>query len=596
MRDMLDRKRNEVQALGTGKLQGFYRDYFPHIWDDPAKAAEFIHAFYKRNLEGSKAFLKQRAIPTIQDGLSFGLKLASDNPVDLVLRKLHEMDKYITAHHMMQDSQDAGLIQFVEANQDLPAGHRFIDDPIARVYADPAAVRAENNLRAARDAGQQWLGPGEEPEGAATIAGRYAAPEPVASVFNNYLSPGLREKSGLFRAVLGVSNILNQAQLGFSAFHLMFTSAEAAYSRYALGVHQIAHGQVLKGLGTAATSPLAPVMNIVRGDKVLKEWYKPGSQGAELARLVDAVVSAGGRARMDGYYRTNMSDQMMDALRAGNLPGAIWRAPFAAIETAAKPIMDYIVPRQKLGVFADMARSEFSRLPENATAKDAQAALSRAWDSVDNRMGQMVYSNLFWHRVVKDLGMVSVRSMGWNLGTIREGLGGLKDLGGFARDAATPGKKADLSYRASYVVGAPMLMALAGSVAYGLMHNGAAPPTVKDAFFPTNGDGDRYNVPGYAKDAYEWTHDPLRTAGNKLNPLFGLVKEMVTNKDYYGHEIANADDPFMQRVLDRAKHAATAFEPFAAKELLHGDDTRKRGQALPFIGITRAPASLDRDE
>ena len=631
--EVLTDRRKQVQALGTGKLQGFYENYFPHIWDDPAKAAEVVSAFFKANLEGSKAFLKERAVPTIQDGLNAGLKLASDNPVELVLRKVHEMDKYITAHHMMSDSQDAGLLHLVEANQELPAGFRFIEDPIARVWGQEEA-RTENQLKIARDAGQQWIGgdggvtgganpaggvgsqghldpsyqgkpvsdPGavagsglEEPAGLPVIAGRFAAPEPVARVFNNYLSPGLRERSGIFRAVLGVSNVLNQAQLGFSAFHLMFTSAEAAYSRFSLGIHQAAHGQIGAGLKTSLSTPLAPFTNIINGDKVLKEWYKPGSQGAEMGRIVDAVLKAGGRARMDGYYRTNMVEGMMKALRAGNLPGAVWRAPFAAVETAAKPIMEYIVPRQKLGVFADMARTEFGRLPENATAKDAQAAISRAWDSVDNRMGQMVYSNLFWHRVAKDIGMVSVRSMGWNLGTIREGLGGAKDLAGYAKDVLTPGKKADMSYRASYVVGAPMLMAAVGSIAYGLMHNGAPPPTVKDAFFPTNADGDRYNIPGYGKDVYEWSHDPLKTAKAKVNPLFPLVQQMVTNKDYFGHEIASVDDPLMQRVLDRSRHVAKAFQPFGAQKLLSDDASSTADKVLPFFGITRAPKSLDEE-
>jgi hypothetical protein len=42
-------------------------------------------------------------------------------------------------------------------------------------------------------------------------------------------------------------------------------------------------------------------------------------------------------------------------------------------------------------------------------------------------MGQLVYDNLFWNRTVKDLSMASVRSVGWNIGDIRELPGGVKD-------------------------------------------------------------------------------------------------------------------------------------------------------------------------
>jgi hypothetical protein len=66
------------------------------------------------------------------------------------------------------------------------------------------------------------------------------------------------------------------------------------------------------------------------------------------------------------------------------------------------------------------------RLGDDATPQQIREAVQRAWDSVDNRMGQLVYDNLFWNRAVKDLAMASVRSVGWNLGSVREMGGGVK--------------------------------------------------------------------------------------------------------------------------------------------------------------------------
>jgi hypothetical protein len=73
------------------------------------------------------------------------------------------------------------------------------------------------------------------------IFGYWVAPEPVARIVNNYFSPGLREQSALFRGYLNLGNNMNQFQLGWSAFHLGFTSMDAATSGMALGIYQIGH-------------------------------------------------------------------------------------------------------------------------------------------------------------------------------------------------------------------------------------------------------------------------------------------------------------------------------------------------------------------
>lgn len=56
--------------------------------------------------------------------------------------------------------------------------------------------------------------------------------------------------------------------------------------------------------------------------------------------------------------------------------------------------------------------------------EDVRAALGRAWDSVANRLGQLVYDNLFWNKVLKDLAMGAVRSVGWDVALPREVPGG----------------------------------------------------------------------------------------------------------------------------------------------------------------------------
>jgi glycosyltransferase involved in cell wall biosynthesis len=97
------------------------------------------------------------------------------------------------------------------------------------------------------------------------------------------------------------------------------------------------------------------------------------------------------------------------------------------LETMSAPLMEYYVPRAKLGVFYGMAE-DWLKLHPTANPTELRAAMQRIWDSVDNRMGEMVYDNLFWDKTTKDIAYMTTRAVGWNLGTVREIFGGMADL------------------------------------------------------------------------------------------------------------------------------------------------------------------------
>jgi hypothetical protein len=109
---MLDQRRQEVQALGEGALKGFYQNYFPHIFERPEQAGKFVESFFsgKRSMEGPKSFLKHCEFPTFREALDAGLKPVSDNPVDLVMMKAREMDRYLLAHAVLRDLADNGIL------------------------------------------------------------------------------------------------------------------------------------------------------------------------------------------------------------------------------------------------------------------------------------------------------------------------------------------------------------------------------------------------------------------------------------------------------------------------------------------------------
>jgi len=296
------------------------------------------------------------------------------------------------------------------------------------------------------------------------------------------------------------------------------------------------------------------------------------------------------------------------SLRSGaTLASVPFRAAYnglgAIIQAASYPILEHIVPRQKLGVFADLAKSELAKLPPGATPDVVREAMSKAWDSVENRMGQMTYDNLMWSRVTKDIAMISTRSVGWNLGTIRELGGGVIDLAKAAdntRLSERIGAVAE-SHRAAYAIALPAVVALHGAVLQYLM-TGKAPESTKDYFFPRTGhlnpDGteERVQLPSYMRDVYAYGEHPYETIKHKLHPLVSVIADMLENKDFRNNEIRNPDDPLVVQLGQEARYIAAQFKPMGVSNM---QAARDRGepvaeQAGAFVGVTPAPRDRTR--
>lgn len=445
---------------------------------------------------------------------------------------------------------------------------------------------------------------GEVAHGGLLKMGAYHAPEPVATVINNYLSPGLRGNAA-FDAYMRAGNVMNQAQLGLSAFHGGMVSLDATVSKAALGVEQVLRGHPIAGAASlikAAIPGYVPIETLMRGNKVLNEYLKPGTQGGDFAKIVDGLVAGGGRVRMDKFYKNSSVESFFNAIKARSPLAAAWHAPWAALEAQAKPLMESFVPRVKLGVFADMARLELSRLPEGADRDQVREAMARVWDSVDNREGQLVYDNLFWNKAAKDVAMASTRAVGWNLGTIRELGGGLADTLRAPINAAQ-GKPLPHPRRALFVGALVGTVALYGAYLQYMM-TGQGPKELKDYFYPRTGrtgpDGnqERVQLPSYMKDLISYAKHPYETVKHKLHPLLASTADMLENKDFYGDEIRNPNDTYVKQLKQASEYVAKAFIPFSARGLM---EERKRGQSTTaqagaFVGVTPAPRSAVNSE
>ncbi|MCL6102210.1 MAG: strawberry notch family protein [Bacteroidetes bacterium] len=572
LRTYYDKTRDNVRDLGTGKLEQFNENYMAHFYENEGRVSEKFYAKSKTPLEGPKGFLRQRTYDTLKDAMDHGLIPISYNPVVMAMMKIREMERYVMAHKTLNELKDTKYISYYKIGTKPPEGWTMIDDKVSRVMIPK--------------------------EGGLIHVGNWYALDGAADIFNRFLSKGLRGNQ-LYNLWRGLGNLITQFQLGFSFFHLGFTSLDASISKLGMGAGLVYHGKPLEGLKHIALSPFAPITNIIQGDRLQKAWYGNPST-PEMQEIAKFMEIAGGRAKMDDMYREKWGQKIIDNWKKNRYISALGEIPLAIVEKSNWLVLEYIVPKQKMGVFVDMARREIMLHP-NDTPEERRRRLQYNWNSVDNRMGQLAYDNLFWNKTLKDIAFGTIRSVGWNLGTIREVGGAPIEAGHIILDALH-GKTTKDTNKVEYVLGMIGMGMLTGAI-FMYLRTGKRPETMKDYFFPQdggvdkNGDPTRVSMPSYLKDIYhyfnDFPHGLLNTAKNKLSPLFGIIVQIATNKDYFGTKIYNEDDPIFQQGKDLLWYLFGQFKPFGISNAQKNESKKFIDKALPFIGITPAPYDLN---
>lgn len=779
----------EVRRLAPTAMQHLIQNYFPHIWekaDLPAVRALMAEVSARAPLHGAKGFLKQRSISFIHEGLMRGLKPISDNPVDVVLAKMHQMDKFIMAERSLQEAEASGMRKYLPLGRKLPDGWVMVKDPAFTVHLPPVLTVKEafdagvrkglldfiqkmgfRHERVASLGADKWgvfyqgsggqlksrfggpdfvithevghglderyglwnymavnptlraelldlamlrAGKGTVPAGfkkylqkpeeqmanmvhayvhapelmervaphvkaafadfirahpeledlneikptlelataqselplaGPVLAGHYIMPAGPAAVLTNYLSPGL-QRFLPYRTLRAASNILNSAQLGLSGFHVGFTSLDAAISSVAVGLQQVLRGDVGKGLVRLGTAGAAPLTNYFTGKAVQERMVRPGTKGVrvldfpsvgipgvkvpfpasmetKLSQVAQLAVRGGLRATVDPFWQTQITRNLVRAFHEGGVKGyagTVLRAPFAAVEQAMRPIAEYLVPRQKLGVFAQLAHAEMDRLGPGASLNQVRDAMAKAADTTEDRMGQMTYDNLFYNRAVKDVALLAFRAYGWQLGKYRASFGAVGDWMKFAYGAAEKGlahvtgnasktPALEMTNRMLYPVAlVATTAALGGALNY--LWTGEKPKELRDYLFPRNGELDvhgrpqRVALPTYMKDlASDWKDFPeVKKMGasfyHKLNPMVAMTVDMLRNRDFYDTEVYHPDDPVGQKAKDLVMFAAKNATPFSVTgyQKMAEANSPELQRLLPFIGIVPAKTSV----
>lgn len=608
------RKRAEY-ILPEDARPNFIRDYYSHLWKEkPQQVEDTLNTM--RSRQGSSRSFKARTIPTIAEGIQAGLTPRIENPIENTMAYARNMSKFLATHDMQNELKDLGYMKFYAPGK-APAGWKPVDGILTEktgAYMTPAKEGAE----------ETFVPKGSNTGEAIPMTPRGApmklhAPADVTRVYNNFISKGFESGEGapIWAGARMASNAMTGLKLGLSAYHLSTMANEGIVSEIARGLQAASRGRLLTGAKAIAGAPLAPVRTALRGKRMGDELLNVKTPDSLSTKVNDAFVRSGGRVRMDPFYQSHGGGTFYQAIRKGtfgrelkDLANRVYQGPMLdkakatieagakAIQLAASPIFEMYVPAMKRGAFASNMEDWLKANP-GATQEQIDRQAISLQDSIDNRFGEVVQDNLFWKRGMKQMAQILLLSPTWDLGTVREIGGGLKDA---IPSLGKIGSKEGISKRTAYVA------ALAGWVA--VMNSAAQylktgkPPQGRDFMaYRTGGTQqvgkqtvpERGMVPGYQKDVYafgyDFPHHVIPEAINKLNPALSTTIDLGQNKDYRGLPITKPegapDMPGQPTLLD---FLMDQFMPIS----LGSFEQRKKGTNISVpeqaLGVRQAPA------
>lgn len=629
----LDARTAEIAKLDpSGGLKTLIDNYFPHFYEDSARAGKLFQDFRsKRPLGGDKGFLKERKYPTLKEAMATGLKPISDNPVDFVMFKIAQMDKYIGMLKLAKDLADRKLIYPVNEEAPTPPGFNLIDDPGVQ-----KALRAQMDSYPKQYAGHKLY-----------------VPEMIARDINNYLTPAL-DRFGAWRAFRQLENTMVALKLGWSAFHAGFTTIDNSVMHTDIALRQLANGHPLEFLKTLAGVVSAPY----EGGRIAKNWRGELARGQksidpDTHAILMALEKGGARLGMSSTEFNDALPQLVkrwrqrglgkgdNAIGGREVPGGQTIKDVGTLlksigEASSYLIHKKLVPAQKMSARVMLLKHELDRFSEALGKKHGDYAgtidemhpdtlteiAGYVVDLVDFRLGQMAYDNRFWNKAVLQAAQTVLMAPGWQAGTLQTVFGGAKGLKNlthpteFRAPLDKAGTKKGTYDRFDLRLSNMITLALVVGVGGGLWQwlvNGIFPKG-RDWFLPRTGeknpDGSdtRLQPPSYWQDHYKlgnaaWAllgnADPSKLGemvGHKMNPLFSELIDTLENKDYFGNQVFNPKDPAYKRAADVAKHVAEGFLPLSVSNNDKLADASPIRKAAAFVGFAPASAANSRSD
>lgn len=570
-----------------GSKAGYIEDYFPHIWERK-QGQQPIQERFTQSI-GPTDFQHTRTIDLIERGIAAGYKLKSSNPAVIVRERLLAGADMRMRMELLNNMQSMGMA--------------------TKVTATP-------NAEALRNQGWQEINaPDRE---------RWMLAPDVQTLWKNGVEArGLWSNENLagdaFRGWMTFKSLWVPIRLSLSAFHPLHVTHINFSTNMARAVDQMMVGDM-----AGAIKSFGEGFNLKQtyGKDMREQWLLgEGARTQEGKESVKLMEEGGFVPMLSEQLRIDAKDKFDKALKDMNPFGTAFHGMRYLNQQVQKPVFELWIPRLKTASYLNDVAAVLKRNPQLQNDPAArQVALRAVAKSIDNRFGEMFYGNLFWNRTVKDLGIGSFLSLGWNLGFVRE-------FGGAALESALrPATKAGLltpnatrqlindstnkiKFATIYMGTAAIL---AGMMTKMLSGNN---PEGMDYIFPRvggkNPDGSdrRLTTMFYSREIPMWQKHAQGQGGGGSGAFSGTLEmiyskmlfepfiELMRNRDYFGREIWDTNAPAYKQLMQAAEHIiGNQVSPMSVTGWNRVEETGGRPieKPLSILGFGPAPSYAEK--
>ncbi len=598
-RETADKLYATEQRLGIA--YDYRTRYFPHIWRDPEAVEQYFAQKYPG--WGKPGFSKFRLFDTIKEGRDAGFKLKSDNPEVLFRMRYTDHLRNAMQRAVVQDLRDLNLLR--------PAPGI---DPGARISPDMFG-KIEKGIQK----GEALI---HTPDGVFITSANAAR-----ILKNGLFSQSLWADRGLagmtFRGWMELKSAIVPLQLGISAYHLnhVFLGVRNAQGM-ASALKTLLDGPPTADRLMHAGKQYAMHMTGAGETAWNRVWNAMGVYKGT-AEPIDASQRQSVQYMLEGgftpvnplEYRTNAMTNFKDAVdKLGGEDGKAGAAALLALHTIPTilrsiqyPIMDIAVPFMKTQAYLEAVGNKLRSTPDLVNDQRGRIqAFNDIRRQIDERFGEMAYNKMFWNRHLQNVMQASMLSFTWNYGFVRQFGGGLYDLGKLATQVMHPTQARQfVTERSLYALHYVAIAALVGGLMTELI-GGQKPKSMEDLIYPVVGhqpDGtpERVNTMFFTREFgamyYHWNDAGmkglLQMAVYKGAPMFSMLQEQLTNKDYFNREISDPTAGIGTQMLQRGRAWLNEMLPFSVSGNLEEHETAPKNWALSFNGFNPAPGYVD---
>lgn len=573
------------QDMKTGFTYDPVDHYMPHLFKDGDGVLRFMQKRYG-NRWADPRFIKERGYDLYQEAIDAGFTPKHTSPEEIMQARQQASDIAALRTDLLADLERKGVaVKSIKGSTRPPDGF------------SPNSRRSPTGQR-------YWV-----------------REEADALMHNAFDSKSLWQDRGLkgsaFRGYMELKNKIVPIKLMASLFHPMHVihiDAAAELTR----ASKLAFGNPSLGntrdfmLSMATATPFTP------GSLYRSLWDNPKTgypvlrvfQGKrDFATLSDSDKAAYKDLAEGGLVPTRPMEETSGAIQkfhdavTKRSASVIYHAPFAAIASLSHPMYNVWIPTLKIASYLKDAKV-WRELNPSHTVNARQEAFRQIAKKVESRYGEMNYNSMFMDKTIKDIGVATNLSLGWNIGLLDQYVGGAIDLGraglekGSLKEKLASGRLDRPVFAAYYVSSALMIG--------GLMHymfTGKQPQQLIDYTHPESGEVDQYGKPirlntmFYTRE-FEGLYKHMEQQGtipgvtdfilNKGSGLGEMMKAALTGVNSLGNEIRDPTDPAYKQVEQTLMSEFAELEPISLEAINKSTSSKLKMGTLSGLGFTPA--------